>query len=118
MFVQTDVKKVERGREMKKEIKISKTYCDMCGKEISTVQSAHLDIKIGTVLYKDLCRGCLRDKVVPFIQKIPQAKYFKFELVGTFEQGGPKCPICGYVNNGYRYGGKCAFCGFKEESEV
>lgn len=35
-----------------------------------------------------------------------------FVQVGSFEQGGPKCPMCGYVGNAYTFDGHCARCGY------
>lgn len=39
----------------------------------------------------------------------------KFVMVSDMYNGGPQCPKCGYVNNGYMFKGVCERCRYKEQ---
>lgn len=39
-------------------------------------------------------------------------KDYDFYLVGSFEQGGYKCPKCKCINNAYTFNGICTACGY------
>lgn len=104
---------------MKKEITITKMYCDMCEKEITDKRNIkpfkiELFPERCSLKFEDICKQCLRDKIVPFIQTFQSTAKLDFALKGSCEQGGEQCPVCGHINNAYTYKGKCEYCGFEK----
>lgn len=114
-------------------MKLTKHFCDICGRETKQVKQKSILISFDYV-YKnernfDVCEFCeeklenmKRQTEVDFIKNSHwweqnsdtngEINYGEFRQVGTCEQGGMMCPKCGHSNNSYTFNGTCQKCGY------
>lgn len=105
--------------------------CDACGDIVNSLKDTEVCVrKNGETQTVGLCAACLErlEKArlqadLDFIKgthirpprRMKKQVNHGFVLVGTCEQGGYRCPKCGYVNNAYADGYWCPCCGFGDK---